>query len=343
MQKPEPEELLPYTPLSSLTTDGMEAEQVWAQLELRNDGLCKIVKEVGPGDADPEDMEDMEEEEEESVFDEDDDEDMTEEEWKALMAQNGYEEGDSASGSENEEDESGSDSEGSGDEEEDEMAFGSDVSMGESENGSDGSEGEEDERDDDEEEEEKEEDDDEDEDGGNTKATASMTIDMDEGFDAGPSKPRARHPTLDDQFFSIDDFNRQTEEMEASRVTSGALGGDEDEDVDLEDVSSMFLKEADEDADIMFSDFFDAPRAPPKGKPGKPEGKKNSKGKKRSVAFADEDEDGQEDEDVDKDPESVYGTFDRVKADLFDDEEEEDDEQREYYCGFVTDISFVYS
>jgi hypothetical protein len=35
------------------------------------------------------------------------------------------------------------------------------------------------------------------------------------------------HPTLDDAFFSIDAFNRETEELEALDVTSGALGADE--------------------------------------------------------------------------------------------------------------------
>lgn len=33
------------------------------------------------------------------------------------------------------------------------------------------------------------------------------------------------HPTLDDQFFSIDAFNRFTEEAEATSTSSGSLGG----------------------------------------------------------------------------------------------------------------------
>jgi hypothetical protein len=47
--------------------------------------------------------------------------------------------------------------------------------------------------------------------------------------------PRA-HPTLDDAFFSIDAFNRETEALEAQTRSSGALNEDEDEedeDVDL--------------------------------------------------------------------------------------------------------------
>ena len=33
----------------------------------------------------------------------------------------------------------------------------------------------------------------------------------------------------DDDFFSIDDFNRQTAEMEAKRKSSGRLSGDDDD------------------------------------------------------------------------------------------------------------------
>lgn len=39
-----------------------------------------------------------------------------------------------------------------------------------------------------------------------------------------PIRKGPRHPVLDDGFFSIDDFNRQTELMEAKRRSSGRLG-----------------------------------------------------------------------------------------------------------------------
>lgn len=47
-----------------------------------------------------------------------------------------------------------------------------------------------------------------------------------------------RHPTLDDQFFSIDDFNRITEEQEAGKASLGKLGsskkgGDDDDEEDI--------------------------------------------------------------------------------------------------------------
>lgn len=40
---------------------------------------------------------------------------------------------------------------------------------------------------------------------------------------------RPRHPTLDDAFFSIDEFNRLTEELEANNRSRGGLASDEDE------------------------------------------------------------------------------------------------------------------
>lgn len=43
------------------------------------------------------------------------------------------------------------------------------------------------------------------------------------------------HPVLDDPFFSIHDFNRETEELEAFEVSNGKLGLDDDEDEEDED------------------------------------------------------------------------------------------------------------
>jgi U3 small nucleolar RNA-associated protein MPP10 len=69
------------------------------------------------------------------------------------------------------------------------------------------------------------------------------SADEDVTGEAGPSR-RRRHPTLDDQFFSIDDFNRMTEEAEAGKV--GGKLDEEDEDLE-EDVGQMMLNGADED------------------------------------------------------------------------------------------------
>lgn len=242
----DPADLLPYTPLSVLTTDGMDHEQVWAQLELRADGICKIAKEVGSGDQDDMDAED--EEDDESELEEDDSqEEMTVDEWKQMMADEGYEEGESASededddedseeGSEDDEELGDDDSPELGDEDDEGLSLGSE--------------------DEDMEEGEEEDDDEEDDEEGSDAADSDVNpdIDMDgsddEGFAAGPSKPRkkAKHATLDDEFFSIDDFNRMTEEQEATHVTGGHLGGDDEEEAELDDIGAMFLEEGDEDA-----------------------------------------------------------------------------------------------
>lgn len=48
----------------------------------------------------------------------------------------------------------------------------------------------------------------------------------------------ASHPELDDRFFSIDDFNRQTEEAEAAFATRGKLGDDDEDSEDDEEEDS---------------------------------------------------------------------------------------------------------
>lgn len=50
---------------------------------------------------------------------------------------------------------------------------------------------------------------------------------------------RPAHPTLDDAFFSIDEFNRETEELESKSRSSGRL--DQDEDDDGEDLDLFAL------------------------------------------------------------------------------------------------------
>jgi hypothetical protein len=48
------------------------------------------------------------------------------------------------------------------------------------------------------------------------------------------------HPTLDDDFFSIDAFNRITEEAEATKMSSGRLGDeDEEEEEEEEDLAGL--------------------------------------------------------------------------------------------------------
>ncbi|OCF32032.1 U3 small nucleolar RNA-associated protein MPP10 [Kwoniella heveanensis BCC8398] len=360
-----PESFLPYTPLSILTTEGLDPEQVWAQLELRAEGISKTVKEVGAGegnaDNDDEDAEGGEDEDDE----EESDEEMSVEEFRQMLIESG-EEGvedlddgeiralmeDTDSDEDSDEDEDEDDEDGgvkfNSDSEEDELDVGSDEEDGdENEDGEDldgelGSDDEmnlgEDEEEEDEEEEEEEEDDGEDADlGADDDEEDDDATDLFAG--AGPSKPQAKgkrraHPTLDDQFFSIDEFNRQTEEAEAGRLTSGRLGGDEGEDEDMEDVGAMMLNGAGDDDEITYADFFEPPRGAAKSKSSaKGEGKgnrtsKDKKGKGKGVTF-DDDDLMDEDEEVDFDDEDQpRGVFGRVKGDLFESDDEAEQEEK---------------
>ncbi|KAG8941203.1 hypothetical protein FRC03_004743 [Tulasnella sp. 419] len=112
------------------------------------------------------------------------------------------------------------------------------------------------------------------------------------------------HPTLDDAFFSIDEFNRQTEEMEAKSRGSGKLAEDDedddeagDEDIDLfaavEDVDDLAMS-VDEDDDEQetdvndpyYKDFFaPPPRIPLPRKKTTPNSPDKGLSKKRSVRF----------------------------------------------------------
>lgn len=293
----------------------MDPEQVWAQLELRAEGLCRIIKEVAQPENDEEEGSVMGWEEEEDE-EEDSTEDMTVEEWEKMMAEGGYEEGMS-------DEEMGSDEEDSDEDDEEDEEMGSD------EEGLDlGSEDEDGLLDEDEDGEGEEEDDEDEDEVADGSGSDAADDDDEDAYAPGPSKPRKpQHPTLDDQFFSIDEFNRQTEEMEAGRVTSGALGGDEDEEAELDDMGALFLEEGeDDDAPLMYSDFFEAPPRPAeppskkgKGKEREVDGKKK---KKSRVTFEDDAEEPEEAEEVDP----SRDIMDRVKADLFDDSEDEGDE-----------------
>ncbi|KAK4686359.1 U3 small nucleolar RNA-associated protein MPP10, partial [Tremellales sp. Uapishka_1] len=345
---PDPSTVLPYTPLSALTVDHMDNDQVWQQLELRTEGVAKVVEEVGAGGADGENDED---EGEESDSEEGSEEELSLEEFNRLMREGEGEGSDEEmtleefermmSEREAEMGEDGSDSDEEGgfklrDEEDDEdMESGSDEMDSGSEDielGSDEEMDEDDEDGEDEDEGDENEDEDEDEEAEDEEDLVTPAEDDDEAdlFAAGPSQPRKKgksHPTLDDSFFSIDEFNAVTEQAEAGHVSSGRLGGDEeDEDEELGDIGGMMLQGApDEDENIMYSDFFPPPKEeyvrPPRGS-GKDKGKgKERKSSGKGVRFGadkvlNEDESEHEDE--------ARGVMSRVKGDLFDDEGEED-------------------
>lgn len=287
---PSPESVLPYTPLSVLTTDGFDPEQVWAQLELRAQGVVNAVKSIDDSNGN------AEEDFEGNPGSDDSDEDMTLEEFREMLKEAGYDDVDSMSEEEliemrNEmeggEDamsleefremlkESGEDVDDMTEEElmerMDEFEGGESDDSEEADSSSDEDEDDEEEKDeegnevasasegDDEEEvsvgdnEEEEDEDEEDaEDDGVQVEDQGHSEDDDTsalfGSAAGPSKPRkGRHPTLDDDFFSIDEFNRLTEEAEAGRLTSGRLGGDEDDEEELGDVGALMLGGAGDD------------------------------------------------------------------------------------------------
>ncbi|CAE6436225.1 unnamed protein product [Rhizoctonia solani] len=84
--------------------------------------------------------------------------------------------------------------------------------------------------------------------------------DEDEDEDEDEEDEEEAHPTLDDSFFSIDDFNRETEALEAHNRSAGALNED-DEDEDDEDVDLFMDVQDIEDTpqeanDPKYQDFF---------------------------------------------------------------------------------------
>jgi U3 small nucleolar RNA-associated protein MPP10 len=284
----------PYTPIPTLTTDGMEWEQIWSQLELKTQNIIRALsiitpealldtndmldeldfskvqkdKGLGGGDEDEEGESDDEDDEsdEDDLSDDENGEEMTEEEFRRMMMEGG----DSEDGSGSEDgvnffdDAEMDDDEDSEDDEKDEVDVSDDddeedsivseiegqVDLGEY--GEEESDEEDEDRVGEEEEVDENEEADLDQDGSemdedmeDVDATPDDEVEDDLLPIAGPSRTKRRHPTLDDDFFSIDQFNQQTELLEAGRVTSGVLAGDEDGE-ELEDLGVEMLQKGDE-------------------------------------------------------------------------------------------------
>lgn len=215
--------VLQPTPLSSLFVDGMDEEQVWAQLDLKAKNVCDtLIEAFDAGDVDARGMRDLpdddgdddesdsasEEELEDNIDDMEEDEDMS----VTSAFANGQWELDT------------------GDEED-----------GEDEEDEEGDEGADDDDLDDEIGEEKTEelrDPSEDEESDDDDEGRESTMDLD--APSSSKRPslrkvsKSKHPELDDDFFNLADFNAEVMEAESKSVSRGALSKDSD-DEDSED------------------------------------------------------------------------------------------------------------
>lgn len=244
------------TPVDELHVDGMNDDQVWAQLELRAARVCSLLEYALDGTGD-------------GLGNEGDEESAgSQKKRKMLLDDDGDLDMDDLDGmkvdSDEDEDEDGDEDEDDGDEDEDE-------------------------EDEDEDEEEDEEEDlgegvmrlrdaSDDEENGDTV----LDLDKPSILTGGKRKLKLKlkkggHPELDDGFFDLATFNAETEEAEARAVSKGRLGkvdsdeeGDDDEGVDLfapVDAMSDTLDGNEEGAaEPFYKDFFDLPPRPTSSK-----------------------------------------------------------------------------
>ncbi|OCB84628.1 Mpp10 protein [Sanghuangporus baumii] len=222
--------ILNTTPLSALFVDGMDDEQIWAQVELKAKNVCDTLDEAfAAGDMTGRDRLDS--------SDDDDDDELDADELEEMAGMEGL---DMSSGEDDVEESNGND------------------------DNSEGSESAE---------EELEE-----------KITELRDPSSDEEYmeeeeehtdlDAGPSpRPglrknrRKRHAGLDDDFFSLEDFNAEIEEAEAKNVSHGSLSKIlDDADSEEEGEIDFFTPLGDNNeksesagGEAYYTDFFDPP------------------------------------------------------------------------------------
>ncbi|GAA6048117.1 U3 small nucleolar RNA-associated protein MPP10 [Rhodotorula toruloides] len=293
----EPSFSLVPTPISELTTDGMDAEMIWEQMELRGQTVNGLMEEMfGQGEEDE------------------------------------GEEGEGGFGSD-EEDEGEEGEFGQDFEDEDEMEDGSDGEDDEDIDFDDLPEaakeeyyrrlGEGDEEEETEDEEGEGEERQEPQADPLTDETSGLTLDNFDGDRKGKKRrtERASGPKseVDDAFFSLSDFHREADEgeYEMAKMLRGEVPSDDDDEEDEDGSGGIDLfapvggmgdvddEEDEEEGDldaggVMFKDFFDPPsRPPPRGKKPSLAGKKEKaaptagedaieekKEKKRGVRFS---------------------------------------------------------
>ncbi|PVG04879.1 Mpp10 protein [Serendipita vermifera] len=169
-----------------------------------------------------------------------------------------------------------------------------------------------------------------------------------------------RHPILDDEFFSISDFNREIESAEAKSSSRGKLKGDDDTEDDEESVDLFaemdeeeMMDDDEEEGDaIMYGDFFDPPSGDAANSPHRTKAKKDQEEsilprRESKVRFHEEvkvkliknrarhsmfDDDMSDDED-DEEEDGLFHSLTELKrqfgaiGDDDDDEEEDEDEE----------------
>ncbi|KAK0465145.1 U3 small nucleolar ribonucleoprotein complex, subunit Mpp10 [Desarmillaria tabescens] len=237
-RSPSPPRTVPtfeMTPLTSLFTDGMDEEQIWAQLDLRASRVTTVLEQAIHPDEDSEDedkdetmqkvLEALRNGEDVEGFDFDDlDEDLGESDEGALS--------ESSSEEEEEEEEESSEEEPH---EEGVMTL-KDPSSEEDSSAEDFSDSQQSPR--------------------RRKAKKSA------------KKSRPEHSELDDDFFNLKSFNSQTERSEARSVSRGNLDADgessDEEFVDLfapVDVENFDEEDLEDSAEPFYKDFFAPPRS----------------------------------------------------------------------------------
>ncbi|KAI0335305.1 Mpp10 protein [Cubamyces sp. BRFM 1775] len=249
---PEPETpvaIMRETPINRLFVEGMNDEQIWAQLELRAQNVCDVLDYAldGPSEAPDSDNEDEDEGRKlkkmrQALIDEG----FDPEELEGMDF--GEDEEDDEGDSEDEEDDADMEDEESEDEEDEDD--GDDAELGEDV---------------------QELRDPSDEEGDDDEPEIGEPSFLNGGKRTIKIKPRrGGHPELDDGFFDLAAFNAEVEAAESKNVSRGRLSKDDDDDSDEEDEEVDYFASVDEQPEVeeeddhpggelFYKDFFDPP------------------------------------------------------------------------------------